>query len=139
MIFLPFLALGALLLSVLTLFPVLGLLVPGAISAGLLIMGLRCALAARGHGGELVFGRLVMVSLVFSLIGIAISLLNPALNAAMIWGFHKVGVPAEPIGILIGVFGLSYYWAGVVLAMATPSALILSAGRSTDGRGSLHQ
>ena len=127
LILLPFLAVGALLLSLLSLFPVLGLLVPGAISAGLLIMGLRCALAARGHGGELVFGRLVMVSLVFSLIGIAISLLTPALNTAMLWAFDKAGVPAEPVGVLIGVFGLSYYWAGVVLAMFTPSALILSA------------
>ena len=70
LILLPFLGILALLLSLLSIVPVLGLLVPAAVSAYLVIAGLRCALAAHDRGDVLDIGRLAAICMTLSLIHI---------------------------------------------------------------------
>ncbi len=127
LILLPFLAIGAFVVSLAGFIPILGLIVPGTVSAGLVIIGLRCALAARGHGNELDLGRLLTASLIFCVINIVADLLLTAVHWAMAWGADQAGLEIDPIGLLVGLLGLSYYWAAILLALLSPSALVVAA------------
>lgn len=127
LILLPFLAVGAFVISFAGFIPILGMLVPGVVSAGLVIIGIRCALKARGHGNQLDFGRLLRISLIFCAINIVVNLVLPTVHWVMARGLELVGIELDPIGLLVGLLGLSYYWAAVLLAMLSPSALITAA------------
>lgn len=127
LILLPCLAVGAFVVSLASFIPILGWLVPGTISAGLVIIGIRCALKARGHGNELDMHKLLRVSLIFCAIGIVVDLFVPAVQWAVLWGLEQVGVEVDPIGLLVGLLGVSYYWAAILLALLSPSALVAAA------------
>lgn len=66
LILLPFLVIAAFILSVIGGFiPFVSYLVPSAVSAFLIIIGIRCALAARGHYGTPTFKQLLFASFVY--------------------------------------------------------------------------
>jgi hypothetical protein len=127
LLLLPFLAIGAFVLFLTTFVPIIGLFVPGTISTGLVIIGLRCALSARGHGNELDAVRLLTVSVAFCLINIFVDLLVMAGNWIVAWGIDLAGIEIDPVGLLVGLLGLSYYWAGVLLVLLSPTALASAA------------
>ena len=93
---LPFLAVLVLLFSILALIPILGLIVPGAISAFCTIVGLRCALAARGHGNEPALGALLWSSVIFSLINTLAVIVVSAIAFGIV--LLIVGLPGDLTG-----------------------------------------
>ncbi|GHC49751.1 hypothetical protein [Neogemmobacter tilapiae] len=83
LILLPFLALATVLILFATAFvPLVGFLLPGMASAFVTLIGLRCALAAKGYANTPDLGKLVGGSLLFSLLNIFVSLLVTALFVA---------------------------------------------------------
>ncbi len=68
LLLLPILAVAAFFFSLLQIIPLLGALVPGTVGAALLILGMRCALRARGHGNELDRTQLLLFSVFFGLV-----------------------------------------------------------------------
>ena len=127
LILLPFLAVAAFALSLAGMIPVFGLLVPGAVSAGLILMGLRCALAARGHGGELDVGRLMTVSLIFGLIGSVGGFLANMAYRALYLVLSHAGITINPLGIFAGFLHLTPYWTVMSALLSLPYALLVSA------------
>lgn len=127
LILLPFLAIAAFLLSLVQLVPIIGLIVPGTISAGLVIVGLRCGLAARGHFNPLDHGKLLRVSMIFCVINAIADIFLRGIHFAMGWVIVQANVEIDPIGLLQGLLGVSYYWAGVLLALLSPTALVTAA------------
>lgn len=127
LILLPFLAIFAFLFSLLSFIPIAGLLVPGIVSAGLLIVGLRCALAAKGYRNPLDHGKLLTISAVYCVIFIGIDLVTDGLTYGVFRGLAAAGVEFDPIGLFVGLFGVSAYWSGVLLALLAPSAIVMAA------------
>ncbi|WP_208354468.1 hypothetical protein [Pseudaestuariivita rosea] len=127
LLLLPFLAIAAFVLSLAAFIPIAGMFVPGTIAAGLTIIGLRCALAARGHGNELDIGKLLIVSVIFCVINSVADLFIRFTGQGIVWGLGQVGVELDPIGLFVGLLGLSYYWSGMLLALLSPTALVAAA------------
>lgn len=87
LILVPFLAIAAFVLSAVGSFiPLVSYLVPGAVSAFLVIMGIRCALAARGHYGTPDFKQLLLASFIYGTLNLAIK--NIYILGS--WGIMKV-------------------------------------------------
>lgn len=124
LLLLPLLAIFAFLLSLLQFIPFIGLLIPGIVSTGLLIIGFRCALAANGHHKPLDTGTLLTVSVVFCILGIIFDVLLSGAYWIFLKGLQATGVELDPIGLLAGLLGFSIYWAGVLLALLSPKALL---------------
>lgn len=68
LILMPFLALAGLIMAFAMFVPILGAFVPGIIGTFWVLVGLRCALSARGHLGTPVFAKLLRYSFLFCLI-----------------------------------------------------------------------
>jgi hypothetical protein len=123
LVVLPFLAALSLGFGVLTILPLVGLVVPGTIAALWTIVGLRCALAARGHGNEPDFGALIGSSLTFCLINFVFSLVVGAMTMAVLFlvgllSSPETGVASAPavqrysdlaafatVGLLVALYG----------------------------------
>ena len=127
LILLPFLGIGALVLSLAGFIPVLGLVVPGMVSALMTIVGLRCALAARGHGSPPDMGHLLTISLIYGVILVFTGLFAGLAQRGIVLALTYAGVAFDPLGLLRGVFGLSYYWASILLALLSPEAIVVAA------------
>lgn len=72
LILLPFLMIAATLLSLASIVPIFGFLVPGIVSAFCTISGVRCALAARGHRNPWEAGHLFRLSLIFAVVNVIV-------------------------------------------------------------------
>lgn len=127
LIILPLLAIFAFCFYFLSVLPVAGLFVPGIVSAGLMIVGLRCALAARGHRNPLDHGTLLTVSAVFCVIFIGTDIFLYGANWFVGWAMTQAGVELHPFGLFAGLFGVSAYWSGILLALLAPAAIVKAA------------
>lgn len=127
LILLPFLAIGALVLSLFSIIPFVGWLVPGMVSIWLSIMGLRCALAARGYtrpiGLDTLFATCLYFSIIFLLLGVFLSLIMQG----VFWVATQAGITVDPMGLFAGLLGVSPYRAGVLLGFLAPVAITTSA------------
>jgi hypothetical protein len=111
---LPILGIVALLLSLASVIPVIGVVVPGTVYAYCLMTGLRCALAARGHTTDPGFGHLLRAGVIFCLLTMLatfffqlIALLVPVgLSHAFGWLDGLVDDDPRILGLAGGVFGL---------------------------------
>jgi hypothetical protein len=125
---LPFLAIFAVLIAIVGgMIPLFDLLVPGTISAFFIIMGLRCALAARGHDNVPDYATLLRCSVVFCVlnivayhaIGTVIGVIAATFRAAALAG--GLGEPAT-----VG-FAFDLYWIMTLLLFAVAYAVYASA------------
>lgn len=126
LILLPFLVIGAFLFSLLGIIPIVGFFVPGIVGAALTILGLRCALAARGHHNTLDNSKLLIFSFVFGLIFMIFGWLLSYTYAGIIIAADHFNLEIEPLGLLIGLFGVSYYWSSILLALLSPAAFAIA-------------
>ena len=127
LILLPFLGVGALVLSLFSILPVVGWLVPGMISIWLSIMGLRCALFARGYTQPISGGTVLAACLYFSVIFIVVGVLLDLIVRGILWVVTQAGVTIEPLGLIAGLFGASPYWIAVLLGVLAPVAFTTAA------------
>ncbi len=127
LLILPLLAIAALVVSLVGLFPIVGIFVPGTVSAGLVIMGLRCALRARGHGNELNGLQLLVVSVIFGMLNVAVGLAVPLGGWVVGTVLELAGVTEDPgalvVGLFVGLFGVSVYWSGILLFVLLPQGI----------------
>jgi hypothetical protein len=93
---LPFLAIVAFLLLLSSFLPFVGYFVPGTVAVFCLMVGFRCALAARGHGNSPDFGALLRASLVFCVVNIVATFLIGLIAAAL---FYVVRFAVPLLGI----------------------------------------
>jgi hypothetical protein len=138
---LPILAVSAFIASYLTFIPIFGLAVPGTIAAFCTMVGLRCALTARGHGNEPDFTALASSSFVFCLINILFTVVVGGILFGLM--YLATMVPGRKDYLFEGP-GAHYVLEGVVLfvfvallglfasAMAVPMTASAKAG-TTDG------
>ncbi len=97
-------------MSLASIIPVVGLVVPGTVSAFCLIVGLRCALAARGYANEPDFGQLLRVSLVFCIINIIATYLIELVAGL---GFRGIMLALTETGAMSdGAPGSALLWLG---------------------------
>lgn len=142
LLLLPFLAVAAFLLLFASLIPIVGFLVPSAISAWLVLIGARCALNARGHSEMLDLSRLFMVSVGLGALFLATDLLTEAGSMGIAWILVQTGFELDPLGILVGSMGFTYYWTGLFLLLISPALIgaalfaapLVSAAASTSQR-----
>jgi len=127
LLLLPFLGIGALALSLFSIAPFLGWLVPGMISVWLSIMGIRCALMARGYTQPISGGTVITICLYFSIIFIGVGLLVNLTVTGVYWLITQTGLTMEPLGLFAGLLGVSPYWSGILLGILTPIAIASSA------------
>lgn len=127
LILLPFLGIGTLALSLFSIAPFLGWLVPGMISVWLSIMGIRCALLARGYTQPISAGTVITICLYFSIIFMGVGFIVNFAMVGVLWAFAQAGLTVEPLGLLAGLFGVSPYWSGVLLGFLAPIAIASSA------------
>jgi hypothetical protein len=106
---LPFLAVVAFLLLLSSFLPIVGYLVPGTVAAFCMIVGLRCALAARGHGNTPDFGALLRASVVFCVVNIVASFLMQLIAAAI---FHVIAIAVSALGISMASADTAIVWVG---------------------------
>lgn len=126
LLILPFLAVGAFLLSLLMSVPVLGMLIPGAVAAGLTLMGLRCALAARGHGGMLDIEGLPTLALVYSAIMLVGGLVGDSARQAIGWALRVAGFTLDPAIITAELWSLTPYSVTLWVALLLPNMMLAS-------------
>ncbi|WP_373636823.1 hypothetical protein [Yoonia sp. BS5-3] len=127
MILLPFLGIGAVVLSIFSIFPFVGWLVPGMISVWLSLMGLRCALFARGYTQPISGGTLLTVCLYFSVIFLIVGVLVNAVMTGIVWAATAAGMPIDPLALFAGVFGTSPYRSAILMGFLAPVALTSAA------------
>jgi hypothetical protein len=134
---LPFLAIAAILISVIGgLFPLLNLLVPGTVSAFFIIIGLRCALAARGHDNVPDYSTLLRSSVVFCVlnivayhvIGTVIGLIAAALRASGLAGNAATGGLAIDLLWVMTLVLFAVAYAVYASAIAVPMTAAAAAG-----------
>lgn len=127
LILLPFLGIGALVLSLFSIVPFVGWLVPGMVSVWLTLMGLRCALFARGYTQPISGGTVLTICLFFSVIFMAVGALLNLLMAGILWAVTQAGITLDPLGLFVGVFGVSVYWSSILLGLLAPIAFTTAA------------
>ncbi|MGL5009393.1 MAG: hypothetical protein ACRC6I_05890 [Paracoccaceae bacterium] len=128
LLILPLLAPVAILFAIVAGFiPVVNLLVPGTITAFFAIMGIRCALAARGHSQPPDYGQLLRVSFVFGFINVVAQYGIKLIGAALGWALSLIGVEVTTIGLMTGLASWSPYWNVILLIGLAPYALYASA------------
>lgn len=143
LIFLPVIAIGAIFLSLFSLLPIIGLLVPGMVGVWMTVMGLRCALAARGHVQPLDGGTLLTVCLFFSVIFAGVGMVVNGVVWLIVSAMQLAGVELDPIGLFVGLFGISPYWTATLLAILAPMAIanaafavpLTAAAAATEAKG----
>ncbi len=112
LLLLPFLAVAAFVLSVVGSFiPFVSFLVPAAVSAFCIIMGLRCALAARGHYGTSGFKQLLFASFVYGLLNLVIENIYAGVGLGIIKVMSEFGITINDknlLGSAIVIFSLYY-------------------------------
>lgn len=127
----PFLAIGALVLSLFSIIPVVGWLVPGVVCVWLSIMGLRCALAARGYTRPISLETMFVACLYFSIIFLLVGFFMDLIMQGVVWGVIQAGIAIDQKGLLaglfIGILGVSPYWSGVLLGFLAPIAISTAA------------
>jgi hypothetical protein len=126
LLLLPFLAIGAFLFSLLTVIPIVGFFIPMIVNTALLILGLRCALAAHGYHNTLDNGKLLTFSFAFGVLFELFGQLLGIVSGAVIALAIEAGVEFDPLGLFVGLFGVSLYWSGLLLALLSPTALIIA-------------
>lgn len=147
LILLPFLGIGAFFLSLFSVIPFVGFLVPGMVGVWLTVMGLRCALLARGYVRPIDAGAVLTVCLYFSVIFIGVGVILNAIMWVIPWALTQAGVELDPLGLFVGLFGVSPYWSGLLLAILAPIAFanaafavpLTAAAASTGARGWDHR
>jgi hypothetical protein len=77
--------------------PIIGYLVPGTVAVFCMMVGLRCALTARGHGNSPDFGALLRASILFCVVNIVATFLI-GLVAGAIYYVIRFAVPLLGIG-----------------------------------------
>ena len=117
LILLPFLAIAAFVLSVIGGFiPFVSYLVPWAISAFLILMGIRCALAARGHYGTPGFKQLLFASFVYGILNLVIKNIYVLVG----WGIMQVmphfGITINDENVLVSAIVIFSLY-GIVLSL----------------------
>jgi len=133
LLLLPILALLALAYTLLSVIPIIGWFVPGMVTAGLFIMGLRCALAARGYGNRLDGNKMTWFSFIFSIIFVALEWLRDFVLLGLFEVAQALDLTFDPldptellVGLFVGLFSVSPYWTGMLLALLSPTALIIA-------------
>lgn len=96
LLILPFMGIAALLLLPLMFVPFLGLLIPGAITAGFTLMGLRCALAAKGHIRLGHLAGFTTLALAYSAIVLVGGSVAGLLEQAVGWVVITAGIAPDP-------------------------------------------
>lgn len=127
LILLPFLGIGALIFSLFSILPFIGWLVPGMVSIWLSIMGLRCALFARGYSQPIDGGTVLSVCLYFSVIFLGVGFLVQWFMMGTVWVITQAGSSIEPLGLFAGLFGGSVYWSGLLVGFLAPVAITTAA------------
>ncbi|WP_131802439.1 hypothetical protein [Yoonia tamlensis] len=139
---LPFLGIGALILSLFSILPFVGWLVPGMVSIWLSIAGIRCALFARGHTQPIAAGTVFTICLYYSVIFLVVGVLVNLFMAALIWIITLAGFTINPLGLFAGVFGVSPVWSALLIGFLAPVAITtaafavpMTAAAASTGRG----
>ncbi len=127
LILMPFLAIGSIIFHFASIIPFVGWLVPGMISVWLTVMGLRCALAARGYTQGIDGGTLLTVCLYFSVIFLGVGIILNLFMSAVFWLVQQAGLTIDPLGLFAGLFGASPYWSAALLAVLAPLAFTTAA------------
>lgn len=127
LILLPFLGIGALVLSIFSIVPFVGWLVPGMVSVWLSVMGLRCALFARGYMQPISGGTVLNICLFFSVIFMVVGILLNLFMGGMLWAITQAGITIDPLGLFVGALGVSPYWSGILLGFLAPIAFTTAA------------
>lgn len=127
LILLPFLGIGALILSLFSIIPFVGWLVPGMVSVWLSVVGIRCALHARGHTQPIGVGTMLTICLYFSVIFLIIGYLVDLIMLGIFWAMTQAGLTIDPLGLFAGVFGVSTYWSAMLLGFLAPMAITTAA------------
>ncbi|WP_019954691.1 hypothetical protein [Yoonia vestfoldensis] len=127
LILLPFLGIGMVFFSLFSIIPVVGLLVPGMISVWLMIVGLRCALAARGRAQPMSWGTVLTACFFFSIIFLCVGYGVRLMRAGFLWAVTAAGIQIEPFGLFAGLLGASPYWSGFLVAFLAPVAITSAA------------
>lgn len=123
LIVLPFLGIGAMVFSLLSIIPLVGWLVPGMVSVWLSIAGLRCALLARGYTQPLSGGTILTASFYFSVIFLIIGAALKLIISGIIWAFGQAEITLDMMALTIGVSGQSLFWSGILISFLAPVAI----------------
>ncbi len=146
LLILPVLAVGAFVLSLAGFIPVVGFVIPGTVSALCVLVGLRCALAARGRWNAPDLGQLLRTSLVFCIVNMIATWLIVTVAAL---GFLEIaivldwlGMPKEAVNhalawigggaILLTLILLSLYYSAIAVPMTGAAAACTERGGNAD-------
>jgi len=136
LILLPFLAIAAFVFSVIGSFiPFVSYLVPAAVSAYLILMGLRCALAARGHYNRPSNKQLLLASFVFGILHLVVENVYAMVGLGVLWVMAQFGMTVNDSNILsyaLVIFPLYYL---VVSIYGSLMAVPMTEAASASPRG----
>ncbi len=93
------------------------------VSVWLTVMGLRCALAARGYVKPLDGATLLNICLFFSVIFMGVGFVLNGIVWVIPWALEQAGIVVEPLGLFVGALGVSPYWSGILLVILAPLVL----------------
>jgi hypothetical protein len=112
------------------------------VSIWLSIAGIRCALFARGHTQPISAGTVLTVCLYYSVIFLVVGFFLNLLMVAIVWTVTQAGLVIDPLGLFVGVFGVSPYWSAILIGFLAPVAITtaafavpLTAAAASTGRG----
>lgn len=127
LIVLPFLGIAALILSLFTFIPFVGLLVPGMVTVWLTVIGLRCALLARGYTQPLGMGTIFTICLYFSVVFLVVNMALKLFMVGYMWAMEQAGATLDPLMLLAGLIGASPYATAQFLGLMAPVILTSAA------------
>ncbi len=121
--------------------PIIGLIVPGVMSVLCTLAGLRCALNARGHDGEVDLGKLVRASFGYFVLGIVVSLVMavPVVGLGLVASLTDsgtVGPSSGESGFGIGEIGVLVLALASLLFMCAMAVPMTAAAATATVRGS---
>lgn len=121
LLLLPFLAIAAFILSVIGgLIPFVSYLVPWAVSAFLIIMGLRCALAARGHQDAPSFKQTLLASFIYGTLNLIIKTIYVLVGWGIMQIMAQFGITINDDNVLVSagiIFSLYYILISIVASL----------------------
>ena len=140
LILLPFLAIAAFVLSVIGSFiPFVSYLVPAAVSAYLVLMGLRCALVARGHYNRPSNKQLLFASFVYGILNIVATYLVTIITGVVMRRDMNVITESGPVihdnNLLPHIFGLVSIYLILTSVFASAIAVPMTEAASAHPRG----
>ena len=122
----PLLAVAAVLCTVLAFVPVLGLILPGACAAGMTLIGLRCALVARGHAGTILFPGLPTLALICSVIVILGGMVAGLAEYAIVESLRIAGFAVNEPALKAEFLQLSPTAGAVLFLLILPKLMLSS-------------